>query len=235
MIRLRTGKTPLGFGDPSGHDHVVQTREKDTSSMGKTKTKKMREHASDLAEKLAPHVESAIDKAGPILSDARDKAGPLLSDARDKAGPLLADARDKAAPVVADARERLNNDVLPAISAAIAAASEATEDVRGEAKKRGLAAAAALKGEVEAPKKRHRVRKLLIVLGLGGLVAAIAKKKSSRQPETAWQSSYTPPPAPTNSTAKHRVAADATPDGTLTDAVEPETDAPDGESELKTD
>jgi vacuolar-type H+-ATPase subunit H len=219
--------------------------------MGKIKTKKMREHASDLADRLAPHVENAIDRAGPIISDARDKAGPLLSDARDKAGPLLADARDKAGPlladardkagpVVADARERLNKDVLPAISAAIAAAGEATEDVRGEAKKRGLAAAAALKGEVEAPKNRHRVRKLLILLGLGGVLAAVAKKKASRKPETAWQSSYTPPPAPAAPAAKHRDKGAATPDEAIADAADKPHNAttpedPAEETDLKTD
>jgi vacuolar-type H+-ATPase subunit H len=165
--------------------------------MAKSKSKKMRDQASELADRLAPHVEAARDKAAPVLADARDKAGPMLSDARDKAGPLLADARDKTAPLVADARERLSNDVLPALAAAVAAAGDATEDVRAEAKKRGKAAAAALKGDVEPPgEKKHRLRKLLIVLGLGGVAAAIAKKMSSRKPTTAWQSSYTPTPAP---------------------------------------
>ena len=87
-------------------------------------------------------------------------------------------------------------DVLPALSAAVAAADHATEDVRDEARRRGLAAAAALRGELEPPKKHHRIRNLLLVLGLGGVAAAVAKMLSDRQASTAWQSSYTPPPAP---------------------------------------
>jgi len=83
------------------------------------------------------------------------------------------------------------------ITAAVAAASEATEEAREEAKKRGAATAAALKGELEAPtkKKSHKFRNFLILLGLGGLAAFVAKKMSDREASTAWQSSYTPTPS----------------------------------------
>jgi len=144
----------------------------------KKMAKDVRGQASELASKIGPRVEQAREMAGPLLVEAREKAGPALSDARDKLG------------------DRLTNDVLPALSAAVAAADHATEDVREEARRRGLAAAAALRGEVEPPKKHHRIRTLLIMLGLGGVAAAVAKMLSDRQASTAWQSSYTPPPAP---------------------------------------
>ena len=185
----------------------------------KTLTEQLRDQASDLADALAPHVENARDKAGPLIADARDKAVPLLSDARDKAAPyiseardkaapyiseardkaapLLADARDKAAPVVSDARERFQKDVLPAVAAALASIDEATEDVRTEGKKRGKAVVAAAKGDIAAPEKKHRVRNLLIVIGLGGIAYAATKAMGKKQPTNNWQSSYTPPPAPT--------------------------------------
>jgi len=174
----------------------------------KTLTEQLRDQASDLADALAPHVENARDKAGPLIADARDKAVPLLtdardkaapyiSDARDKAAPLLADARDKAAPVVSDARERFQKDVLPAVTAALASLDEATEDVRAEGKKRGKAVVAAAKGDISAPEKKHRVRNLLIIVGLGGIAYAATKAMGKKQPTNNWQSSYTPPPAPT--------------------------------------
>ena len=73
-----------------------------------------------------------------------------------------------------DARDKITSDVLPVITAALAAASEATEDVRGETKKRGKAAVAALRGDIEAPvKKKHRFGNFLIVLGLGGAAAFV--------------------------------------------------------------
>ena len=194
--------------------------------MGKTKT--LRDHASELADTLAPHVEHARDKAAPLLADARDKAAPVLADARDKAAPVLADARakaapvlaeardkaapyvaearDKAAPYVAEARDRITTEVLPAVTAALATVDAATLEARHETVKRGKAVAAALKGEVEAPQKKHRGRMVLLLLALGGAVFAISKKLGSRQPTTNWQSSYTPPPAPTTPTAGGPVA-----------------------------
>lgn len=167
----------------------------------KSKSMKIREHATDLADRIGPTVESAREKAAPLIADARTKTAPMIADAREKAGPALTEAR-----------ERLTTEVLPALTAAIAAASEATEDVRGETKKRGKAAVAALKGEVEAPvKKKHRLRKLLILAGLGGAAAAIAKKLSDRPATTTWQSpSTTPSPVSSAGSAagSHRATAD---------------------------
>jgi vacuolar-type H+-ATPase subunit H len=191
--------------------------------MGKNKTlrEQFRTQASDLADTLAPHVEAAREKAAPVLSEARDKAAPVLAearskaapvlaDARDKAAPVLAEARDKAAPFVSDARDKLTTEVLPAVTAALTTLDEATQDARDETKKRNKAAVAALRGEVEAPKKKHRVRRLLVVLGLGGVIFAVARMLGRRQPTTNWQSSYTPPPAPTPSPAGGPVADTAT-------------------------
>jgi hypothetical protein len=151
------------------------------------KSKTLLDHANDLAtdivEKIGPPVEHAVETA------------------KDKAGPVIAEAREKAAPAVSDARERISTEVIPAIAAAIAAANEATEEVRGEAGKRGKAAVAALKGEVEAPKETHRLRNFLVILGLGGAIAFVAKKLSDRPSSTTWESNYTPAPAPTPPTS----------------------------------
>jgi vacuolar-type H+-ATPase subunit H len=180
--------------------------------IGKKKTlrEQILDQATDLAgtarEKAGPVLTEARDRAVPVLADARDRAVPVLVDARDKAAPYVSDARDKAAPYVSDARDRFNEAVLPVLTAALASVEEATEDVRGETKKRGKAVAAALKGEVEAPEKKHRGRTLLILLGLGGLGYAAFKKFGAKQPTTSWQSSYTPPPAPAPTPAGGPVA-----------------------------
>jgi vacuolar-type H+-ATPase subunit H len=177
----------------------------------KTRLEQFREQAGELAgsarDKAGPALAEARDKAVPVLADARDRAVPVLVDARDKAAPYVAEARDKAAPYVSDARDKFTETVLPALTAALASVDEATEDVRDETKKRGKAVAAALKGEVAVPeKKKHRGRKLLVLLGLSGLGYAAFKKFGSKQPTTNWQSSYTPPPAPTPSPAGGPVA-----------------------------
>jgi hypothetical protein len=178
--------------------------------------KNLRDRASELVDSLAPHVESARDKAGPALADARDRAVPLLHDAKDRAVPLLhdardkatpylvlatpylTDARDKAAPLVAEAKDRLTSDVLPVVTAAVAALDDATEEVRHEAVKRGLAVAAALKGEAAnvlepEPEPSHKLRNVLVALGLGGAGFAAFKKFGPQKSTSDWQSSYTPP------------------------------------------
>jgi vacuolar-type H+-ATPase subunit H len=151
---------------------------------------------ADARDRAVPVLADARDRAVPVLVDARAKAAPYVSDARDKAAPLLADAKGKAAPYVVDARDRFNETILPVLTAALASVEEATEEARGESKRRGKAVAAALKGEIEAPQPKHRGRKLLVLLGLGGIAFAAYKKFGAKQPTTNWQSSYTPPPAP---------------------------------------
>ena len=139
----------------------------------------------------------AMERANVFASDFADRIAPTVEGARDRAVPVLADARDKAAPAFGSAKDRFNSDVLPALTAAAVAAGEATEEVRGETRKRSKAAVAALKGEIEAPKETHRFRNFLVVLGLGGIAAAVAKKLSDRPATTTWQS--TPTSAPTSS------------------------------------
>jgi vacuolar-type H+-ATPase subunit H len=224
MIGPITGKTavPTPYGEAE--------KEEVTLSMGKKKT--LRDHAGDLADTLAPHVESARDKAGPVLADARDKAAPVLADARDKAAPLFAEAKDKAGPLVAEARDRISSDVIPAVKDALAAVDDATEDVRAEAKKRGKAVAAAAKGEVDAPGSKHRVRKVLIALGLGGVAFAIAKRLGGQKSSANWQSSYTPPPAPVPPPAGGPVAGSD--DTAASDPAEAAADSAEGPHDVTT-
>lgn len=178
------------------------------------KSKTLLDHANDLASELA-------DKLGPQVESAVEAT-------REKAGPVIAGAREKAGPAVHDARDRITTEVLPVITAAIAAANEATEDVRGEAGKRSKAAVAALKGEVEAPgKKTHKFRNFLVLVGLGGIVAFVAKKMSDRPSSTTWESNYTPAPAPTppSGAGSHRAEGEgndqggASPDVAAADAA----------------
>lgn len=242
--------------------HVETAREKagpmlaEARGMAAPRLAEARERAMPLLAEAREKAAPVLEKAGPKLAEAREKAGPLLAEARDKAGPVLAEARDKAAPAVAEVRERFATEVVPVVTAALAAANEATEDAREEGFKRGRAAVAALKGEVAAPEKKrtHRVRNSLLVVGLGGAVAMVAKKLSDRQASTAWQSAYTPPvPAPAAETAAetaaaagaHRAGADsaddeagASPDVAVADsAAEPHTpttpDDPAEEIDLK--
>jgi hypothetical protein len=140
-----------------------------------------------LIEQAADYVEAAVEKAGPILADAKDRAGAAIADAREQAGPTLVDARDKAAPLIAQ-------------SAALAAekASQAAEITSAKA--------ADLTGK---PKKKHRLRKLVIFGGLAALLGVAVRKLRASADAENWQSSYTPTPAPRDADRTDTPIADA--------------------------
>jgi hypothetical protein len=171
------------------------------------RNKTILEQAADYA---ASALDTAVEKAGPILADAKEQAGPRLSDARDKAGPVLAQGAALAATKASEVAD-------------LASAKAA------EGKELAATKAAELSGE---PKKKHRVRTLLILTGIAAVLGFVAKKLTSRGDQDDWQSSYTPPPARTvtpiadaAATASAGGAADeggAGPDEALADSVEEE-------------
>jgi hypothetical protein len=126
-------------------------------------------------------------KSAPVASDARESALKYAETTRDWAAPKVEAAKDWAAPRVEPVTARVKDDVIPKVAAAVAAALAASEPAREEAKTRGTAAIAALRGEVEAPRpKKHRLRKLFLLAGVVG--AAVAGWKAwvgqqDRKPE----------------------------------------------------
>ncbi len=200
--------------------HVGSARDK-AVAVSEDARVKAAPYLSDARDRAIAASADARDKATPYLSDARDRATPYLSDVRDKAAPYLSDARDKAAPLVSEVRDRFTDDVLPVVTAAVSALDEATEDVRGEAVKRGRAVAAAVRGDIEGdvaePQKSHTVRNVLVALGLGGAIFAVVRRLSAREPSTTWQSAYEPPPADGLVAA---AAAEATADPAASDPAE---------------
>jgi hypothetical protein len=134
-------------------------------------------------EKVSPYAEKAVERGAAVAHTAVEKAGPVIDDALSKVGPATEHAAEKA-------RERFNDDILPKVTAALAAMAAAAEPVVEETSRRGKATKAALKGEVDAPKKSHKLRKVVLFLGFGALAAA-AVKKLLTPPEPAWQSTPT--------------------------------------------
>lgn len=177
--------------------------------MALRKNKTLLDQASDYVDAVRPHVESAIDSAGdfvqktalPALTDAREKAGPVLLDARDRVTPYLEDARDRAVPVLVDVRAK----AAPVVAAGAAAAGSRAAAAKGLAD----AKVAQLRHEPE-PKKRSTLRTLLVLGGVAGAAAFVAKKLQDGGNDP-WQSSYTPtpPPAPAGSSPDEALA-DAT-------------------------
>ena len=134
-------------------------------------------------EKVSPYAEKAVERGASLAHAAVEKAGPVIDDALSKVGPATEHAAERA-------RERFNDDVLPKVTAALATLAAAAEPVVEETSRRGKATKAALKGEIDAPKKSHKLRKVVLFLGFGALAAA-AVKKLLTPPEPAWQSTPT--------------------------------------------
>jgi hypothetical protein len=157
-----------------------------STAMGIRRNKTILEQAADYVDTV---VETAREKAGPAIADAFDKAGPMLTDAKDKAGPALVDAKDKAVPYLVDAKDKATPYVAAGLAAAATQASQAADYAAEKA--------ADLKAEVTGePRKKHRLRNILVVTGIAALLGFIAKKLSSGGDQDNWQSSYTPPAPP---------------------------------------
>jgi Family of unknown function (DUF5324) len=116
---------------------------------------------------------SANKKLAPVAADARENAIRYAETTRDWAAPKVEAARDWAGPRVEPVAAKVKEDMLPKVAGAVTAALVASEPAREEAKTRGTAAIAALRGEIEAPKpKKHRMRKLLLLAGVIGAAVA---------------------------------------------------------------
>jgi hypothetical protein len=185
-------------------------------------------------EKVSPYAEKAVERGAHLAHVAVEKAGPVIDDALSKVGPATEHAAEKA-------REKFSDDVLPKVSAALASLAAAAEPVVEETSRRGKATKAALKGEIDAPKKKsHRLRKVVLFLGFGALAAA-AVKKLLTPPEPAWQSTPTSgrdySSAPTGTTSRPETKPETKP-GTEagakseTASANGKTDAPKAESPL---
>jgi Family of unknown function (DUF5324) len=129
----------------------------------------------------APKVEATMDWAGPKLEATKDWAAPHVETAADWAAPHVETAKDWAAPRVETAALRVKEDVLPRVAEAVVAAFAASEPAREEAKNRGTAAIAALRGELDPPRPRGRRRKrLFLFLTVSGAAFAGWKVWSSK-------------------------------------------------------
>jgi hypothetical protein len=153
-------------------------------------------HARELAE---PYVTTARDRVEPYVTTARDRVEPYVTTARERLTPAAEQAlatgreiaRDKIKPAYEHAAETTRETVAPAVAAALATAAANTAPARTEAKIRGTAALAALRGDV--PARRSRRWPLLAgVLALGALIGAAAAEAVRRATSRGITVSPTP-------------------------------------------
>ena len=193
--------------------------------------------AADARDAAVRYADATRDWAAPKVETAVDWAAPKVETAVDWATPKVNTARDWAGPRVEPAVEKVKSDVLPAIAGAVISALAATEPARSEAATRGSAALAALKGEVDPPRRsKHRIRKLFVLTAvLGGAYAGWkAWVARNSDPVDAWTTAPAPSARPQNPVGSVTPVgagvptddpAGASPDEALADAAAEE-DAP---------
>ncbi len=187
----RTEEGTVGLRKSNGRVETAKERVRPLAESASEKlgpaVSQVREHLGPAVgtarEKVSPYAEKAVERGAQLAQVAVGKASPVIDDALAKVGPATEQAAEKA-------RERLNDDLLPKLTAALISLAAVAEPVVEETARRSKATKAALKGELEVPKKSHRLRNLMLFLGFGALAAA-AVKKLLTPPEPAWQSTPT--------------------------------------------
>jgi hypothetical protein len=201
-------------------------------------------------ERIQPLLEQAAERVGPIAEDAmkraedaRSAAAKYAADALDSVQPQLNEALDKVTPAVEKAQKAVQNDLIPKLIQLLHEAAEhpavvgVLEDARGaaaEIESRGQATLAAVKGELELPKK-SKGKTFLKVAAVGALLAAVGvaiktflgSKDSGwapHEPSPAYTYTDTPTPQdPEPEESEDDVDDDLEDDGAETEAEATET------------
>lgn len=160
---------------------ALTTLGKKSRKQARRANKKVAPVASDARESVVRAAGSSYDWAAPKVEATKDWAAPHVETAIDWASPRVETAKDWAAPRVETAAQKVKDDVLPRVAEAVAAALVASEPAREEAKTRGTAAIAALRGELDPPTPRRRRRKrFFLLLTVTGAAVAGWKVWNSR-------------------------------------------------------
>ena len=162
-------------------------------------------------EKLQPLLEQAAEKVGPLADDAlkradhaRVVAAKYAADTLDQVQPQLNEALDKVSPAVERAQRAVQNDLIPKLiellreaaeHPAVVGILENAREAADEVESRGLATVAAVKGELELPKK-SKGRTFVKIAVVGALLgaAAVAVKTFLGSKDQGW-APHEPSPA----------------------------------------
>ena len=156
------------------------------------------------AERLTPYAEDAKHAA----VDARKKTARFAADTVEQFQPQINEALDRVSPAVEKAQKAVQDDLLPKLVELLHAAAELpvvqdAKEIADEVQNRGEAAVAALKGELELPKKPSTGKRIAQVAAAGALLAAVAVavKAFLSSKDSGW-AAHEPSPAYTYTDTK---------------------------------
>jgi len=172
-------------------------------------------YAQQAVSKVSPYAHQAAERIGPMASTAKQQGARVAHDALEKIAPVLDEALEKVSPAVEAARGKVSDDILPKLSEVLSAA--AGTPVVVEATKRGKAAVAAAKGELELPKEKKKSRwvmRIAVVAAIAGAAVFVIRRFLGSR-DADWQAArpttpYAPPrPAETSHSAESAAATAA--------------------------
>ena len=154
--------------------------------------------AEQLRERVVPAVESAIEWSQPRVEAARLWAKPRVEHGIEVAAPKLESVVSGLAPKVDTARDKIVEELIPRLTDAIAAFTEASTAAKDEAISRGAGAAAVISGDASASPKRKKKGKVLMILGLLTAAGAgvVAFMKNSAPKDDPWATPLSDPYVP---------------------------------------
>ena len=166
-----------------------------------------KEQAADLGERMGP----ALDDARVRLDEARDRLAPMVEEARDRFVPVAEKAAQDAREAAREAAERARPHATAAKVAATAATAKGARRVATALDERlPDDYTPTLISKASERKKGSKLKKLVVLVGLGGAAAFVAKKLTS-DPAPTWQS--VPPPSPASTTSAAAGASTSAPTG----------------------
>lgn len=145
----------------------------------------------DVRDRVGPAAGSARVSLGVALDDTRSRVGPALDDAKQRIAPALVDARDKLAPALEETRDR----IVPALEDARDKLIPVAQQAVVSSRLKGRRAAVKL-GLAEEEKTSHKLRNLLVLLGLGGAGFLAWKRFFGADDSWSEAPSRSPEPAP---------------------------------------
>jgi hypothetical protein len=179
-------------------------------------------YAQQAVSKVSPYAQQAAERITPIATSARQQGARVAHDALEKIGPILDEALEKVSPAVDAARGKMSEEILPKLSEVLSAA--AGTPVVVEATKRGKAAVAAAKGELELPEEKKKKKKsrwlmrIAIVAAIAGAAVFVIRRFLGSR-DADWQAARptTPyaPPRSAETAASTEDAASSAADGAL--------------------
>jgi hypothetical protein len=186
--------------------------------------KSLTDQAAELVEQVTPHVEAARER---LVNDYLPVAQTMLADARDSARDVAQDARSAAQEAAANAEKSTRKSRKKAAKKARAKVGRMAAATAAAVP---LAAPLAEKAAAKVEPKRGRKKRALVLLGLVGLGAFVAKKlRGSGAP--SGTPSYTPParpvPTPRPAPVADPLTSASNPPASSTSGLSLDPDAPD--------